>query len=231
MSKKKNSPTGGGVESVDQALTKAERFFEENQKSISIVAAIILGIVAIVFGFRKFYLAPNEEEAQSQMFYAERYFELDSFDLALYGDGNNLGFVDIIDNYKLTKSANLSKYYAGICNLNMGNFEDAIEYLDSYRLKDKILATVALGAMGDAYVELDDLEAAIDYYKKAISVDPNEFTTPIYLMKAALTFEALNKYEKALENYQTIKKEFPATEQGKGIDKYIARAEAVLERL
>lgn len=230
MSKKKNQTTEGGIENVDQALTKAEQFFEDNQKSISIAAAIILGLVAIIFGFRKFYLLPTENEAQSQMFYAEKYFKADSFNLALNGDGNNLGFIDIIDNYKLTKSSNLAKYYSGICSYKLGNYEDAISYLESYKLKDKILSTVALGTTGDAYIEIDELDKALGYFEKASAIEANEFTTPIYLFKAGLVCEELGQYENALENYKAIEKDFPNSEPGKEIIKYIARAEAILAK-
>ena len=230
MSKKKKHTKEAGVENVDKALSNAEHFIEENQKPITTAVAIILAALALFMGVKKLYIIPTEEEAQSLMFNAEKYFEADSFRLALYGDGNNYGFEDIIDNYKITKSANLAKYYAGICNLKMGEFDLAIDYLESYKIKEKMLASVVYGAIGDAYSEMDDLDAALKYYIKATDVKNNEFTTPIYLMKAAIVNEALGDYESALKNYQLIKEEFKDTEQGDQIDKFITRAEAMLAK-
>ena len=215
------------VENVDRALSSAEQFIEDNQKTITTVIAIILAVIAIFVGFKKLYIAPKELEAQSQMFYAQKYFEIDSMNLALYGDGNNLGFLDIIDNYGITKSANLAKYYTGICYLRMGNFDEAIDYLEKFKKKDQLLASVAYGATGDAYVDQGDLEKGLHYYNKAIDLKANAFTTPVYLMKAGGVYEELGDYEKALENYNRIKKDFGETEQARAIDKYIARAEAL----
>ena len=215
------------VENVDRALSSAEQFIEDNQKSITTVIAIILGVIAIFVGIKKLYIAPKELEAQSQMFYAQKYFEIDSMNLALYGDGNNLGFLDIIDNYGITKSANLAKYYAGICYLHQGNFDDAIEYLEKYKKKDELLASVAYGATGDAYVEQGNFDKGLHYYNKAIGLESNKFTTPIYLMKAGGVYEELGEYEQALEIYNRIKKDFGETDQARTIDKYIARAEAL----
>ena len=227
MSKKKQSQADHGVENVEQALSRIEQYIEDNQKTISIVVGIILGVVAIVFGFRKFYLVPTEKEAQSQIFVAEKYFAVDSFNLALNGDANYLGFIDIIDNYGITKTANLAKYYAGISYLHLGYYDEAVEYLESYKIKDKMLGSVALGALGDAYVELGDMEKGVTYYEKASELSDNSFTTPLYLLRAGKVYDELQEYDKALEAYYKIKNKFAETEQGKSIDKYISRSEAL----
>ncbi len=224
MSKKSNKKTKGGVENVDRALSTAEQFIEENQKTISVAVVVVLALITAVIGIKRYYLNPLEEEARTEMFRAEQYFESDSFNLALNGDDNYLGFVDIIDGYGLTKSANLAKYYAGISNLQLGNFEDAISYLESFKRKGE-LSTMALGAIGDAYSELGDYDEALNYYEKAVSQESNKITTPMYLMKAGLVCEELEDYDKAFEFYSRIKREFEDSDQGRQIDKYLARTE------
>ena len=129
MVKKKKTAAEEPIEGVENLLSKTEHYIEENQKSLTIIVAAIIIVVLGYLGYRNLYVAPMEEEARSQMFMAERYFERDSFNLALYGDGNFLGFIDIIDEYSVTKSANLSHYYSGISFLRTGEYEDAIEYL------------------------------------------------------------------------------------------------------
>lgn len=221
MAKKKQGPDlGGGVES---ALTRTERFFEENQKAIIRVITVILALTAIFLGLKRFYLQPREIEARSQMFVAEQYFETDSFNLALYGDGNYSGFIEIIDDYGLTKAANLSQYYAGISYLRLGEYEDALDYLKKFRSNDKMVAPFAEGAKGDACVELGEMEQGLDYYLKAASKSKNTFTTPIYFMKAAQVYEHLQEYSKAIDLYNQIKLDFPDYARNNNIDKYISR--------
>ncbi len=228
MSKKKIDHTEARIESVENALSRTEQYIEENQKSLTIIVIAIAVIVGGYLGYKKLYLAPAETEAQKQMFVAEQYFEKDSFNLALQGDGSNLGFLDIIDEYGITKSANLAHYYAGISYLHLGKFENAIEYLKKFDVDDKLVSSVALGAIGDAYVELGQLDEGTDFYIKAADNNKNDFTSAIYLMKAGLVYEKQENYNKALEVYQKIKRDFPQSDEARDIGKYITEVKIKL---
>lgn len=164
---KKTDKTEERIVAVEEAFSKTEQFIEKNQKIILIVVGAIIVVVLGYFGFKRIYLAPREKEAQSQMFMAEKYFETDSLTKALKGDGNYLGFLDIIDQYKFTRSANLSHYYAGICYLKKGEFQNAIDQLNKFSSGDELVGPMAIGAIGDAYMELNNTDKAIDYYLKA----------------------------------------------------------------
>lgn len=227
MAKKKNQQEDN-LQEIESALTRTEQFIEDNQKIISYVIGGIIVVVVAYLGFNKFYLQPTEKEAQSQMFMAEQYFEKDSFNLALNGDGNYLGLLDIVDSYGITKSANLAQYYAGISFLRIGQYEDAIDYLQKFKTDDLLLAPVKEGALGDAYLELGDQEEALSQYKKAYSLNNNEFTTPIYMQKAGFVLELLDELEEALTVYETLKADFPDSAEGRNIDKYIARVKIKL---
>lgn len=222
MVKKKNQQEDN-LQELESALTKTEQFIEDNQKTITYVVGGIILLVVAFLGFNRFYMQPKEDEALSQMFMAENYFEKDSFNLAINGDGNYLGFLDIIDDYGITKSANRAKYYTGISYLHLGQYEDAIDYLKAFDTDDLLLAPIKEGAIGDAYLELGDQENALKQYKKAYSYNNNELTTPVYKMKAAEVLESMSDYEKALVLYQEIKKDFPESTEGTNADKYIAR--------
>jgi len=218
---KKIEENDTGFHSVENALSRTEQYIEENQKSLSIIILAIVVVVGGYLSYKKFYLEPENREAQSAMYIAEQYFEKDSFNLALNGDGANFGFLDIIDEYSITKAANLARYYAGISYLRTGQYEEAIENLEKFDTEDIMIATVALGAIGDCYVELKDDEKAASFYMKAGLRKKNAFTSPIFLKKAALVFEELKKYDKAMKAYETIKKDYPLSEEGKVIEKYI----------
>lgn len=218
------------VESLDNALTRSEQFIEQNQKSLTIIVVSILAIVAIYFGYKRYYLEPKEDEARSQIFQAEYSFEKDSFRLALYGNENDLGFIDIAENYGMTKTGNLANYYAGICLRELGEYEKAIDYLKKFDAGDELVTPVAYGAIGDCYVELGNLEKGISFYLKAAEYSDNSFTSPIFYKKAGFIFEELKKYEKAIELYETIRKEYPKSNEARNIKKDIARIQTLLSQ-
>lgn len=225
---KKKVDQADNLQELESALTKTEQFVEDNQKLISYVVGGIIIVVAAYLGFNKFYLQPKEDEALSQMFMAENYFEKDSFNLAINGDGNYLGFLDIIDDYGVTKSANRAKYYTGISYLNLGQFEEALDYLNDFKTSDLLLAPVAEGAKGDAYLELGDQDNALKQYKKAYTSSENELTTPIYMMKAATLLESMDELDDALALYEDIKAKYPTSTEGTNADRYIARVKIKL---
>ncbi len=225
---KKKTPQVDNLQELESALTKTEQFIEDNQKIISYVIGAIILVVAGYLGFNKFYLQPKEDEARSQMFMAINYFERDSFNLAINGDGNYLGFLDIIDDYGITKAANRANYYAGISCLYLGQYEDALDYLNHFKTDDMLLAPVAEGAKGDAYLELGEMGNALKQYKKAIALSDNELTTPTYMMKAGKLLESMDELEDALSMYEDIKENYPNSTEGINVDRYIARVKIKL---
>ena len=222
MAEEKNEP----VVDMQETISKAERYIEENKKSLSIIGGAIIVLVGGYFAWTKLYIAPLEEEAQGQMYMAEKYFEKDSLNKAINGDGQFLGFKEIVDQYGLTKSGNLAHMYLGLCYLHNGKYEDAVSELKEYDGKDLMLAPISIGAIGDAYSELGKQDEAIDQYIKASKENKNNFTTPIYLMKAATLYESKGKYKEAVQIYEQLKTDFPEAREGRDVEKYIARAKA-----
>lgn len=210
---------------IEQALSRTERYIEENQRIISIILGAIVLVVGGFFLFRQFYLKPLNNDAQSNMWGAVRYFEQDSFRIALEGDGNVDGFIDVIDEYSRTKAGNLARYYAGICHLHLGEFEEAIEYLSDYKPKGDFMPALRLGAIGDAHRELGDRDKALEHYLDAVEASDNNFTAPFYLLKAARLCEYQKQYDKALELFEQIKLEYPLSTEATEIDKYIAKVQ------
>ena len=217
------------LESIESTLSNAELFVEKNQKVIVIVLSVLILAVLAFFGVKKFYLEPREENAQKAIYHAEQYFENDNFTSALNGDGNYLGFVDVINEFGGTKTANLAKYYAGICYLNTGDYNNAISYLKGFNGKDVMLTSMALGAMGDANMELGNLSEAAKCYESAALKSANAFTSPMYLLRAGMAYEMAGNYQKAIDMYKTIKTEYPTSNESFSIEKYIARAQSEMK--
>ena len=216
------------AEAVVEAVSKTEQFFEKNGKLISIICAAVVVVCVAVFCWHKFVNQPRIAEAQAQMIFAEENFrnaaDSTGYALALYGDGNVLGFEQIADEYG-RKAGKVVYFYAGVCEFNLKNYESAIDYLKAYNGKDEILAARALACIGDCYVNLEDYKTALGYFEKAVAACDNAFAAE-YLLDAGLVAEKLGENEKALGYYTQIKNDYPESLQAYDIDKYISRIEA-----
>ena len=210
---------------VEQALTKTEQYIEDNQKSLMIIIGAIIGVILVFIGYKNLVVKPLEKEAKIEAYMAQLYFQKDSFNLALNGDGQYSGFLDIAEDYSSTNIGNLANYYAGLCFLHTQEFENSIEYLKNFSSDDIILSSLALGCIGDAYLELGNSKKAEDYYKDAINNSDNAFTAPRFMMKLAMIYEKNKKFSEALSIYKKIKKEYKKSQEATAIDKYISRAE------
>jgi tetratricopeptide (TPR) repeat protein len=207
---------------------KLEDLYEKNKKTIvyflSFVAIALIGY----FGYKGLIIKPKEKEAQGLIFMAENYFQSDSFQKALSGHPPSIyGFLDIIDEFGQTPTGNLAKYYAGLCYLHLGKYEDAVTYLKKFRTNSELVKPLSLGALGDAYSQLKEYDEAIKYYLRAAHCRKNTFTSPFFYMKAAQTYEFIKEYDKALKLYQKIKKDYSKSQQAGSIDKYIGRINAL----
>lgn len=228
MAKQKKSQGDEQLEAVEQALSKTEQYIEENQNVLLIAVAAIVILIGGYQAYKYLIQVPKENEAASEMAWAERAFEKNNIAGAINGDAMHLGFLDIADDYSSTKAGNLANYYAGVAYMRMGDYVSAIDYLEEFDGDDEILAAVHLGAIGDCFAQIDQPEDALDYYIKAVNARSNDFTTPLYLMKGAQTAEYIGKDKEALDMYKRLKKEFPESRDAQNIDKYIARVEAKL---
>jgi len=215
------------AEKVEETVSKTDQFFRENKKTIygCLIALLVIGLAIV--GYYKLYYQPKSEEATAQMFPAENNFTNGEYELALNGDGNVLGFAQIIDDFG-AKGGKDAYLYAGICELQLGNYQEAINYLKKYKGKDAILAARAAACIGDAYVGLGDNKQGLTYFEKAAATADNVFAAG-YLLKAGVICEELGDNAKALTYYKKIKDQYPSSVEGYDIDKYISRIESQQE--
>ena len=225
MAKKKTDKTEEQLAVVEETLTRTEQWVENNQKTLSTIVFAIVGVIALYLAFDKFYVDPINEEAQQELFKSVSYFEADSFNLALNGVNGEYGLLDIIDDYGSTEAGNLANYYAGVCFLKTGDNESAIDYLSDFSSDDEVVSSVAYGSMGDAYMNTGEFDNAINYWTKAAFNSKNDFTTPIYLKRAAMALEEDGNLDRALEYYTIIQKEYSNSDEARDIDKFITRAQ------
>lgn len=206
-------------------LQGAETWAERHPKTVIAISAAIALVVGGYFGFQ-YYKDSQEKEAQQEMFQAIYYFEADSLDLALNGDGNNLGFLNIIDDYGITQAAKLANFYAGAAYLKQGKYEVARLYLEDFSADDLLVQARAYSLIGDTYMEEKNYADAAKYYDKAAGYKPNKYFTPVYLMKAALAHEKNNNKEKAVAAYDKIINDYFQAPEYQNARKYKAKLEA-----
>lgn len=229
MAAKKHSEEEEVIVDVVGNYNKIEQFAENHKSTITYVVGIIALCVGGFFAYMNLYLLPLEEEASNEMWKAQQYFEADSLDKALLGDGNYLGFEYLADEYSGTKTGELANYYIGLIYKQKGDYDIAIEYLSDFSSDDILVSVTAIGATGDCYAELGDTEEALNYYIKAARKNANEFTSPIYLMKAGKAAESLGNYSDAASFYKEIMNDYPDTQEGREIKKYYYRAKTLAE--
>lgn len=218
------------VKDVKDLSSRMGSFYERNRKVINYTGIGIVVLILGYIGYNQFMLKPQEEEAAEDLYKIERYFGLDSVDIVLAGNSNIKSAVEIADDYGSTPSGQKAAYMAGMCYLKKGDFENAISYLKKFKLNDLMVSCLAKGAIGDAYVELNQLDEAVSYYVDAAEKHKNTLTTPYFYKKAALVYEKLGKNDKALKYYEAIKSEYKESAEAAEIEKYIARAQGKLEQ-
>ncbi len=227
------SDTAEVFNSLDSSANKIGNWFTLNQSKV-FYAIGALAVVAVGYlGYKNFVMEPNEDEAANEMFQAQQYYDqaingeaTDSlYNLALNGGEGKMGFLGITEEYSGTNAANLAHYYAGTSYLNMGKFKEAITHLEQFNSKDLFLKAMSLGAIGDAFAELNQPNEAFEFYKKASEHTPNDFSTPRYAYKAGLMAIELGKKDEALKLFTNIKDNYKSSVEAANIDVYLGMAQ------
>ena len=229
----KDSTTAEVFNSLDETASRTEDFVARNQKLIlGIVAVIAIAAISYTL-YSKYVVEPKEVEATTEMYVAQKNFQLatdgtasDSlYNLALNGSEGKYGFIKIADEFSGTAAGNLANYYAGMAYLNTGKFDEAITYLEQFSSDDVMLKVLAIGAIGDAHSQKNEMKEALDFYQKALSSDENDFTTPRFMLKAGKTALALGQKEEASKFFKDIKEKYETAPEAQGIDALIGLAQ------
>lgn len=236
--KETGSTTAEVFNTLDTTATKTEAFVEKNQKYILMAIGVIAVVILGYLGYKEFIAKPKQTTAMNDMFQAQKYFneaitstQKDSlYNLSLHGGEGKYGMLDIISEYKGTQAANLANYYAGTAYLKLKDYKNAIQYLSNFSSDDEVLAPLAKGNIGDAFVQLNQLDDALDYYDQAANMRDNDYTTPMYLYKAGTIALDLGKADKALSYFETIKEKYPDASETAMVEVLIGKAKVLANK-
>ena len=212
---------------VAEAVSKTEQFFQQNGKKVVLAVVAVVALAVAGYLYKSLVIDANAEKASELIIEAQNRFgvETPDFALALNGDENGAGFLDVVEQYGSTASGNIAKHYAGICYLRLGNLENADKYLAMYKPVNKLGAEVVnaqnLGLRGDIAVENGDYEAAVALYKKAVAASANIYTAPLYLYKQIVVYAALGNKAEAQKCFDTIQAKYPVSAELREAEKVL----------
>ncbi|MEI8278763.1 MAG: tetratricopeptide repeat protein [Bacteroidota bacterium] len=206
-----------------EALVKVQSMYETNKNRINTSITVILVVVLGYFAYQKFYIAPRETKAAAAAYFPQRYFSVDSLDKALNGDGQHKGFLSIEKQYSGTKTANLCHFYSGVCYLHMGDSKNAIKQLEDFDAKGTAVQYIAIGTLGDAYMDAGNNKKGIECYEKAAANKEDKILTPMYLSRVATAYEMNNQPEEAKKMYKRLHDEYPQSPSSRDAERNLAR--------
>ncbi|MBQ7513506.1 MAG: tetratricopeptide repeat protein [Prevotella sp.] len=202
----------------EQQATKAEAFFEKNKKLIVGAVVALIVIVAGAILLNNYYFVPRANEASTELAKSQELFNQQQFDKAL------AGFQKVASDYSSTDAGNLAQLYIGICQANLGKWQEAVNALESFSGKgDQMISPAAEGALGNAYANLNQLDKAVEHLKNAAKMADNNSLSPTFLIQAGEILESQGKKDEALKLYQQVKENYQQSMQYQSIDKYIER--------
>jgi tetratricopeptide (TPR) repeat protein len=227
MATEKNQPVSTEKEAlVESQSDRVHQFWSKYSKQILAGLGVVAVLVVGYFGYETFIVKPAETAANEAIWKAEANFKIDSFQLALNGDGTKLnpGFLKVISKHSGTKSANTAHFYAGVCYLQLGDFKNAVKYLEDFSTTDNELLMRTHGCLADAYSEMGNTEKAIAHYKEAATTfESDEYNSSEYLFRLAQLYDKNGKKKEAVEAFSDLKTKFPNTMRANEVDKYLAR--------
>jgi tetratricopeptide (TPR) repeat protein len=227
MSTKPATPAENKDLDIGEMYTKTEMFFDKNKKVVTAAVVAVLVVVGGILGYKKFVAEPNAKKAQDMVWKAQYWFEIDSLDLAINGDGSFYGFQQVAEEFGSTPAGEASKFYLGVIHHQKGEWETALNYYKDADLDDDVLSVMAVGNQGDVLVELGRADEAIGQFEKAANMVRSDYTTPMFLMKAGILYHQKNDHKNAAKCFGRITTDYPTAPDAQNAKKYAAYAEAM----
>ena len=209
---------------AEETLNKSEAFFLKYKNAIIGAVVALIVIVAGFILYNNYVAGPQAEKANTALAKGQEYFAQERFDLALNGDSLGFeGFAKIAADYS-GDAANPANLYAGLSCAQLDKWEDAAKYIEKFSTKgDQMISPAALGALGNVYAHLNQLDKAVSTLKSAAEKADNNSLSPTFLIQAGEILESQGKKAEALKLYQTIKEKYFNSMQYQTIDQYIER--------
>jgi predicted negative regulator of RcsB-dependent stress response len=211
-----NNPQVAPVE--EQQVSKTVAFFEKYKKAIIGCVVAVVAIIVCVILVNNYYLEPRSNEASTELAKSQELFDAQQYDKAL------TGFQKVANEYSSTDAGNLAQLYIGLCQANLGKWQEAVNALENFSGKgDQMISPAAEGALGNAYANLKQYDEAVKHLTSAAKMADNNSLSPTFLIQAGEILESQGKKDEALKLYEEVKEKYFNSMQYQTIDKYIER--------
>ena len=167
MAKRKVSQELEEITVQEVGASSGQSFMEKYSNLLLYAVGAIVLAIGGWWLYKSMIVAPKQKEAVAAMWHAQQQFERDSFRPALENPGGGFdGFLALADKFSGTPAGNSANYYAGVCYLQLGDFDNAISFLEKYDGEGELLPAMKYGMLGDAYSEKGDFGKALSNYEK-----------------------------------------------------------------
>ncbi len=209
---------------MEESLNQNEAFFLKYKNAIIGCVVALVVVVGGVVLYNTYVKEPTKLEANTAIAKCQELFQAQQYEQALNGDSVSAGFLSIADQYSSTDAGNLANLYAGLCYAGMEKWEEAAQYIEKFDAAgDQMVSPAAMGALGNVYAHLEQLDKAASTLVKAAEDADNNSLSPTFLIQAGEILEKQGKKAEALKLYQQIKEKYFQSMQYQDIDKYIER--------
>ena len=223
---KENNPQSG-LTPMEETHNRSEAFFLKYQKHIIGTLAAIIIVVAAGILYHTYVAVPKAQKDSTALAKGQEFFAAGQYDIALNGaSASFVGFAKLAGDLS-GDAGNLANLYAGLCYAQLDKWQEAVKYIEKFDGRDdQMISPAALGALGNAYAHLNQLDKAVATLKKAAEQADNNSLSPTFLIQAGEILESQNKKDEALKLYQTVKEKYFNSMAYQTIDAYIERASA-----
>ena len=210
---------------AEQTISQSEAFFLKYKKAIIAAVIAVVVIIAGIVLYTTYVSGPNEQKASTMLAKGQQYFMEGEYQKALNGDSISFkGVLNVAKEYSSTKAGNLANLYAGLCYAQLDKWQEAAQYLEKFEgADDAMISPAAVGALGNAYAHLNQLDKAVSNLKKAAEMADNNSLSPTFLIQAGEILESQGNKVEALKLYQQVKDKYYNSMQYQTIDAYIER--------
>lgn len=190
---------------MSKKLNKKE-FIQRHYSSLFIGVLGLFSLVIVTIYYWDYSKEQSNINAAELFSHPMRLSEEKQYEAALFGNEINVGFLDIIKMYPHSKAAHQARLVAASIYFNQSKYKESIALLlDSCFPADKMIEARKFSLLGAAYYQDQQIEKAIEAYRKAASCGPNGYLTPDYLTKLAQIYEYSKKdYVAAMQCYEEI---------------------------